>query len=783
MRTIRAALVLLACSVPVVTVEAAGPSPGTSAPPAFVGSERCRRCHEPFYRLWASSHHGLALQPFSPSFARGALSTPTADVVVGTSRYRADIPARAVVEHGPGPTARHPIEHVMGGKNVYYFLTTLDRGRLQTLPVAYDVRKKEWFDMAASGLRHVTDRSVDWRDPVYTFNTACYRCHVSQLSTNYEPKTDTYATRWAEPGINCETCHGPGGEHARLFSTAPKARPPRDPKLVVTRTFSPEQMNSVCSTCHAKMIPLTSTFRPGDRFFDHYDLTTLEDPDFHADGRDKGENYTFTTWRRGSCSRSGRLHCVHCHTSSGRYRFADAKDANRACLPCHDRQVASIGVHSHHGPGKGPDRCVSCHMPTTEFARMRRTDHSMLPPTPAATVAFGSPNACTLCHTDRDAAWADKAVRAWHRRDYQAPVLHRAGLVDLARKRKWERLPEMLALLDSPDREEIAATSLLRLLRTCPDDRKRPAIVKALGDRSPLVRSAAADALGFVPPDRPTADALGRAVGDDFRLVRIRAAGVLAAYPPELLAGVPRNRLDRAVRELVESLSIRPDFWTDHYNLGNYHLGRGDSAAALSCYRTALSLAPRAVMPMVNASIASSRLGDLEAAKRHLKRALDLEPDSAAAHFNLGLLLGEQNDPREAERHLRAAVRSDPSMAQAAHNLAVLLSSDRIEEALEWSRKAYAVAPCAKYGYTLAFFEARAGNRGPATGLLQQVVARWPSAADSHLLLGSLLEGQARWRDAAEIYRRALAMGHFSGQDRRSLESGLRRAEAAIKAR
>jgi hypothetical protein len=30
----------------------------------------------------------------------------------------------------------------------------MGRGRLQTLPVAYDVRRKEWFDTALSGVRH-----------------------------------------------------------------------------------------------------------------------------------------------------------------------------------------------------------------------------------------------------------------------------------------------------------------------------------------------------------------------------------------------------------------------------------------------------------------------------------------------------------------------------------------------------------------------------------------------------------------------------------------------------
>ena len=63
----------------------------------------------------------------------------------------------------------------------------------------------------------------------------------------------------------------------------------------------------------------------------------------------------------------------------------------------------------------------------TSFAQMRRSDHSMRPPTPAATIAFKSPNACNLCHPDQDAAWADQLVRQWHTEDYQAPVLQRAG--------------------------------------------------------------------------------------------------------------------------------------------------------------------------------------------------------------------------------------------------------------------------------------------------------------------------------------------------------------------
>ena len=98
-------------------------------------------------------------------------------------------------------------------------------------------------------------------------------------------------------------------------------------------------------------------------------------------------------------------------------------------------------------------------MPMTEFARMKRSDHSMRPPTPAATLAYKSPNACNLCHTDKDATWADEKVRKWRKRDYQAPVLHRTALIDAARERDWSRLPEML---ESPTRSRQATRSSLR---------------------------------------------------------------------------------------------------------------------------------------------------------------------------------------------------------------------------------------------------------------------------------------------------------------------------------
>jgi len=719
----------------------------------YAGSKSCRECHERFYQLWSTSFHGLAMQPYTPQLAKAKLTPQKKDITIGKSSYEADINGDKgwVVEKGKWPWNRkkYPIEHVLGGKNVYYFLTPMERGRLQVLPLAYDVVKKEWFDTAASGIRHFpgrseTDEPVSWRDQQYTFNTACYSCHVSQLSTNYDLKTDTYHTVWAEPGINCETCHGPSEEHNRVFREAPKGTVPKDLKLIRTKPFTAEQHNSNCGSCHAKMVPLTATFKSGDRFFDHYDLATLEDPDFYPDGRDLGENYTYTLWRMSPCVKSGKLHCIQCHTSSGRYKFKAEEKANEACMPCHKQRVENGPAHTHHKADSPGNKCISCHMPMTDFARMRRSDHSMLPPTPAATTAFKSPNACNVCHKDKDAAWADKWVRQWRRRDYQAPILHRAGLIDAARKRDWKRLPEMLAYLESKDRDEIFTTSLIRLLRSSEDPKKWPVIIKAMKDPSPLVRGAAADSLADAPSPETTR-ALLEAGGDSYRLVRIRVAMALAGYPAYLLKDEDRSKFTKATEEYFVSILSRPDQWSSHYNLGNYFLQRDDLPLALGAYETAEKLEPRAILPYVNASIVYARMGDKGKTEESLNKALKINPKSAAANFNMGLLKAEQNDLPKAEQYLRAALKEDPALAVAAYNLCIITSKDRINEAVTWCRKAAELRPQdPKYSYTLAFYLNQKGDRDEAVRTLKAILEKYPGYKDAEMLLKEISKKEKR---------------------------------------
>ncbi len=353
----------------------------TSAIPAYIGSASCRSCHEKFYQLWAPSHHGLAMQPYTEVFAKKNLTPQDEEITIESCRYQAMINKGAgfVMETGPDGQKKYPMLHVLGGKYVYYFLTELERGYLQVLPVAFDIRRQKWYDTAASGVRHFPGRDEDepfnWKDRPYTFNSSCYGCHVSQLVKNYDSQTDTYNTHWKEPGINCETCHGPAAEHVKICLEAEaQGKKPKEMKLeTITqdRGYTAHQVNTACLTCHSKAVPITSEFVPGEDFFQHYDLVTLEHPDYYPDGRDLGENYTCTSWMLSPCVNAGQLDCMYCHTSSGRYRFK-GQTANDACVKCHTDK-RDIATHSHHDTDSGVTECIQCHMPKTEFGRMIRS--------------------------------------------------------------------------------------------------------------------------------------------------------------------------------------------------------------------------------------------------------------------------------------------------------------------------------------------------------------------------------------------------------------------------
>ena len=756
----------------------------------YSGSVSCRECHERFYNLWAQSHHGLAMQPITANFTRTQVEFNKGEISMEGATYRAvnKDTSLFIQEKKDGITTDYRVLWALGGKNVYYFLTAWEGGRLQTLPLAYDVNTKKWYNNPESAIRHfpnmnqggVQDSALSWRDRQYTFNTSCYGCHVSQLKNNFDLATNKYQTNWKEAGINCETCHGPSAEHVRVCREAGVGKVPKDLKIIITKTFTPEQHNSSCAPCHAKMHPITASYYPGDRYFDNFDLITLEDHDFYPDGRDLGENYTMTSWHMNTCQQNSKLHCVTCHTSSGRYRFKndDLTEANKACTPCHEENGKFYEKHTHHKVNKSSPKCVECHMPTTRFGNMVRSDHSFRPPMPAATIRFKSPNACTICHKGKSAEWANQQVTLWKKNNYQKETVYVGSLVEDARNGKWGRLDEMLKVIQTNKYGEVFTNSLIRILVNCNNPGKWPVLIGALKLESPLSRSSAAlGLLGY--PHEEAKSALLVAAKDEYRLVRLAAAQSLAAFQQQGF-NTEQSELFRKVNaEYENSLVSRPDDWSAYYNLGNHYQNMGKMSEALSAYNNSLKIYPEAIMPLINSSFLYSVSGDQVNAEINLKKALSADPLNEAANLNYGLLTAEMQKMDEAERAFRTVLKVNAKNSTAAYNLSIIVSTRDLNESCILSKQAMDASPDdPKFAYTYAYFLVQDKKKTEARNQLEKIVKRFPDHLSSVFLLGNIYLEDGNKAKTIDLYTKTIKAVANDQQAKEQLQHEILRVQS-----
>ena len=544
--------------------------------------------------------------------------------------------------------------------------------------------------------------------------------------------------------------------------------------LIVTTTFTQEQHNSSCAPCHAKMTPITPSYMPGDKYFDNYNITTLEDRDFFPDGRDLGENYTMTGWMMNKCVQESEMHCVTCHTSSGRDR--NKANPNNACASCHKNKTDNPEAHTGHKTEAGLT-CISCHMPKREFVgHFLRSDHSFRPPMPEATIRFGSPNACNQCHEDKSPEWANKIVKERSNGNYQKETLKWGQLIKEARDNNWENIHDIYAYIKSGKPNEVVTTSFIRLLGTCNLDSKWEVLLAALNSESELVRSAAAIGLSGNTTEEVKI-ALLKACVDEIRLVRIQAVNSLLIFASDRFTPEQQAIINSAEKEYVASMTSRPDNWSAHYNMGIYFQNKGDANEALNAYETAARLYPESLMPLINSSVLYSYIGNTAKAEENLKLAVKLDPENEAANLNLGLLLAEQGKLVEAEKALKAALQANPEQAVAAYNLSVITAQRSIQEAVGYAKIAADASPDdPKYAYTLAYYQVEDNQKKEAIKTLKGILKNHPQYLTATSFLADIYMRDGRKQETILLYQQALKTEGISAQDKQ----GIRQAIASI---
>jgi tetratricopeptide (TPR) repeat protein len=155
-----------------------------------------------------------------------------------------------------------------------------------------------------------------------------------------------------------------------------------------------------------------------------------------------------------------------------------------------------------------------------------------------------------------------------------------------------------------------------------------------------------------------------------------------------------QGKHEEAIAHYEKAISLSPDFYPAHNNLGAAELSRSNFAAARREFEAVVKLNQSDATAYFNLSNVSIMTGQLSDAQRFLEEGFRRQPNSAFGQFLLGSLDLRAGKFSEAEKALVEAIRSSPVMPQARLQLVNLfVQQGRKEEAAATLRQFVAAFP------------------------------------------------------------------------------------------
>jgi tetratricopeptide (TPR) repeat protein len=703
----------------------AAPSRALTAREQLVGSATCIECHRAQGDAYQSSHHARALRKPGSELGSRFRGSFTSQLGGPTELSVRDGEAFVTTPAATGELTTYPVRFVAGVWPLEQYVVETERGKLQSLGVAWDARASDaggskWFHVyGAKGV--APHDSLYFGRPAQNWNHICADCHSTFVERRYDSLSDRFDSRWAELSVGCEACHGPGAEHvrsARAGAPAPlPVRAQRSEPWVPSATGSPtprprdDSELETCAPCHARRLPLKEGFAASDAFLDSFEPDLLRPGRYHADGQVEGEVFEWGSFVQSRMFHAG-VRCSDCHEPHSGKPLAQG---NALCVRCHERTRFDVAAHSHHSGSSAP-QCVDCHMPPATFMQVHeRRDHSLRVPRPDHTVAYGTPNACNHCHRNQSAAWASGWAAKWAPGSQSKP--HFVEALESDRRGELDAPRRLRELASAATWPAIARATALERLGSYASGSTIRTLKSALESPEPLVVYGAARGAAALPHAQRLALLLP-VLGHHLRAVRVVAARALAGAPLARLPADARPALERAFAELEESFRV--------------------SASR-----------PETLVEQSAFELARGRLPDAE---RALRAALRLEPCSVEAHLNLADLARMRGDEAASERSLRDALACDPKSGAAHHALGLWQVRTKRLEALTSLERAVKLVPTEpRFSYALALALAGDGKRAEAMRVLEASLRLRPNDGDSLAALTTFLRESGQLERAAAV--------------------------------
>ncbi len=343
------------------------PAAGAPGASPYAGSEKCASCHQIQYRGWVKTFHSTVVQ----------------DVRKNPSAILADMADPDL------PFKKEEIHLAIGGHWDQRYLTRIGDD-YYILPRLWSVQSKKWRPYSTYG----------WQKRPYS--RYCVGCH----SVGFDPKTKGYA----EHAVGCESCHGPGAEHASL---------PGKKNIVNPERLPAERGAEVCASCHVRgkdpsgeyFFPIG--YRPGDDLAKF--LVPLEKNEGESD-----HDAIHRLWDKWKADREAqaRSRCEVCGIHQNVKPQGQQVSVDAICMSCHEWDEKAFAAHTRHKSPKSVG-CSDCHQqkPPELNEKKEENVHSygffLIHPQ-----GCWDPDIwvrCGKCHADKPKDWAYDTVTGWRK--------------------------------------------------------------------------------------------------------------------------------------------------------------------------------------------------------------------------------------------------------------------------------------------------------------------------------------------------------------------------------
>ncbi len=322
----------------------------------MVGSTACKTCHKAIYESHINTAHFndskvADLKSVKGSFANGQ-NVFNYNLFMNVAMIKDGKKLIQSARIGGEEVQRAGFDLVIGsgrkGQSYLYW----DNNKLFQLPISYYTATNSWCNSPGFPNFVYYERPIPLN---------CLECHSTYAKTiNEQEEFVEYDKKALVLGIDCERCHGAGGDHVAYQVANPKDTIGR---YIVNTAHKDRQVRlDGCALCHSGIRePLKPpfSFKVGDTL-NHFSVgKTIS---HQADTLDVHGNQYGLLAASKCFLQSTQMDCSSCHNVH-KNEFNDPKLYSQRCMSCHNQPSQTTCTVKVDKKIILSDNCIDCHMP------------------------------------------------------------------------------------------------------------------------------------------------------------------------------------------------------------------------------------------------------------------------------------------------------------------------------------------------------------------------------------------------------------------------------------